>query len=162
MKILFRQAVESDLPEILGMLADDQLGSKREDNSSPINQSYLEAFKIIDSDPNNELIVVETEKQSSLSIHKEIAGVLQLTFIPYLTYQGSWRCLVEGVRVHKNYRAEGIGTKLLEWAIDRAKQKSCNIIQLTSDKQRPDAINFYRKLGFKASHEGFKLRLFEE
>ena len=159
MKILFRQAVEFDLPEILRMLADDQLGSKREDNSSPINQSYLEAFNIIDSDPNNELIVAESTADKSGSTQKEIAGILQLTFIPYLTYRGSWRCLVEGVRVDKNFQGEGVGTKLFEWAIDRAKQKGCLIIQLTSDKQRHDAIRFYQKLGFVASHEGFKLKL---
>jgi GNAT superfamily N-acetyltransferase len=159
MELEFRQALESDLPNILSLLADDQLGSKREDDSTPINQVYIKAFKLIDSDPNNELIVAESTTNKGSGTEKEIAGILQLTFIPYLTYQGSLRCLVEGVRVHKNYRGKGVGTKLFEWAIDRAKKKSCHIIQLTSDKQRPDAIRFYQKLGFVASHEGFKLRL---
>ena len=159
MKLEFRQALEADLPHILKMLADDQLGSKREDISTPINQAYLDAFKLIDKDPNNELVVAESIEDQGGCPHKEIAGVIQLTFIPYLTYRGSWRCLVEGVRVDKNFRGEGVGTRLFEWAIDRAKQKACNIIQLTSDKQRPDAIRFYQKLGFVASHEGFKLKL---
>ena len=86
---------------------------------------------MIDSDPNNELIVVESITDKSGSTQKDIAGILQLTFIPYLTYQGSWRCLVEGVRIHKNFRGKGVGTKLFEWAIARARQKECILIQLT-------------------------------
>jgi len=159
MKFAFRQALEADLPAIIGMLADDELGSIREDDSIPIKKSYLQAFKQIDSDTNNELIVVESLTDKSGVTEKDIAGILQLTFIPYLTYQGSWRCLVEGVRVHKNFRGKGVGTKLFEWAIARARQKDCNLVQMTSDKQRPDAIRFYQKLGFVASHEGFKLKL---
>lgn len=159
MKLSFRQALQADIPAILGMLADDELGSKREDDSIPVKRSYLEAFKKIDSDSNNELIVVESITEKFGITQKNIAGILQLTFIPYLTYQGSWRCLVEGVRVHKNFRGKGVGTKLFEWAIARARQKECILIQLTSDKQRPDAIRFYQKLGFTASHEGFKLKL---
>ena len=94
MILTFREATESDLPLLVAMLADDKLGALREDASSPMNQRYLAAFNSIASDPNNELIVVESEKQ--------LAGMLQLTFIPYLTYIGSWRCLIEGVRIHKN------------------------------------------------------------
>jgi hypothetical protein len=32
-------------------------------------------------------------------------------------------------------------------------------VQLTSNKQRKDAHRFYERLGFVASHEGFKLAL---
>ena len=85
--------------------------------------------------------------------------MLQLTFIPYLTHIGSWRCLIEGVRIHTKYRGQGLGTEFFEWAIERAKAKNCNIIQLTSDKQRTDALRFYESLGFEATHEGFKLKL---
>jgi GNAT superfamily N-acetyltransferase len=82
-----------------------------------------------------------------------------LTFIPYLTHTGSWRCLIEGVRIAKEYRGQGLGTEILSWAIDRAKKANCAIVQLTSDKQRPAALKFYESLGFKATHEGFKLVL---
>jgi len=149
----YREANSNDLPEIIKMLADDQLGSAREDSSTPINQQYLDAFTIIQADQNNELIVLESDEP----MNKTIMGVLQLTYIPYLTYKGSWRCLIEGVRIHQDFRGQGLGTKLFEWAIDRAKQKGCNIVQLTSNKNRSDAIRFYESLGFKASHEGFKL-----
>ena len=157
MKLHFREALIDDLSVIIKMLADDQLGSLREDDSIPINDAYLNAFKTIDSDPNNELMVVETVVDSE----RAIVGMLQLTFIPYLTYKGSWRCLIEGVRIHKDYRGKGLGTQFFEWAIKRAKDRGCNIVQLTSNKQRSGAIRFYESLGFKASHEGFKLMLNE-
>ena len=116
-----------------------------------MNQAYLRAFDNIDVDKNNELIVVEE--------NTILLGMLQLTFIPYLSHTGSWRCLIEGVRVARDYRDKGIGTELIKWAIERARERRCSIVQLTSDKQRDKAIRFYRKLGFTASHEGFKLRL---
>ena len=151
MKLYFRNATKNDLTALVHMLGDDILGSTREDSSTPINPKYIEAFTSINSDPNNELIVV--------CLDEAIVGMLQLTFIPYLTYIGSWRCLIEGVRIHSGYRGKDIGKKLFEWAIQRAKERNCRLIQLTSDKTRGDAIKFYESLGFVASHEGFKLHL---
>ena len=151
MELEFRPATESDISQLVAMLADDKLGAQREDSSIPLNQAYLTAFKHIDTDPNNELIVVESDDK--------LVGMLQLTFIPYLTHIGSWRCLIEGVRIHSDFRGQGLGTRFFEWAIERAKEKGCNLVQLTSDKQRPDALRFYETLGFKATHEGFKLKL---
>lgn len=151
MDLLYRNAVENDLPALVQMLADDDLGNKREDSSMPLDSKYIDAFSSIRSDPNNELIVVCCDDV--------IVGMLQLTFIPYLTYRGSWRCLVEGVRVHSKHRGHGLGKKLFEWAISRAQEKNCRLIQLTSDKTRADALRFYESLGFLASHEGFKLHL---
>lgn len=147
----FRTAQKQDLIHLVKMLADDPLGSLRENATLPLSDSYLKAWDAIDADPNNELIVVEDQQQ--------IIGMLQLTFIPYLTYQGSWRCLIEGVRVHQDHRGQGIGKDLFKWAINRASEKGCHLVQLTSDKQRPEAIRFYESLGFVASHEGFKLKL---
>ncbi len=91
--------------------------------------------------------------------NNEIVGMLQLTFIPYLSHTGAWRCCVEGVRIQSAYRGHGLGTRFLKWAINRATERQCSLVQLTSDKQRPDAIRFYESLGFKATHEGFKLKL---
>lgn len=151
MNLEFRNARETDLPDLVEMLADDELGSKREDASAPVNPQYIEALHNIDEDPNNELTVVEN--------NGEVVGMLQLTFIPYLTHTGSWRCLIEGVRIHSRFRGLGCGTRVLNWAIERARQRHCSMVQLTSDKQRPDALKFYESLGFNATHEGFKLKL---
>lgn len=151
MGLNFRKATKSDIPNLVALLADDELGSQREDSSIPVNQRYLDSFDSIDKDPNNELTVVES--------NGELVGMLQLTFIPYLTHTGSWRCLIEGVRISRNYRGQGMGTRLINWSIERATEMKCSIVQLTSDKQRPDALRFYESLGFQATHEGFKLRI---
>ena len=151
MTLEYRSATQDDLPHLVSLLASDDLGSKREDTSSPLNSAYISAFDAIDSDPNNELLVVELENM--------LVGMLQLTFIPNLSHTGSWRCLIEGVRIHEDFRGKGFGEQMFAHAIELAKSKGCNMVQLTSDKSRVDAIRFYEKLGFCASHEGFKLLL---
>ena len=133
-------------------MADDPLGATRERFENPLPESYQKAFGIIDQDNNNELLVLENERDG-------VVGVLQITYIPYLTYQGSWRALIEGVRIDKSHRAGGLGSMLVLEAVERARQKNCRLVQLTSDKARPEAIQFYEKLGFTASHEGLKLKL---
>ncbi|MDB6123069.1 MAG: family acetyltransferase [Pedosphaera sp.] len=133
------------------MLADDPLGSQRERFSDPLPDSYYAAFDAISTDANNELIVAENDGA--------IVGVLQLTFIPYLTYQGSWRALIENVRVAANVRGRDIGSALMRWAIARAEERGCRLVQLTTDKSRTHAKRFYEKLGFHATHEGMKLSL---
>jgi GNAT superfamily N-acetyltransferase len=148
---VFRPAVRADLPDIVRLLADDPLGSTRESYASPLPDSYYAAFQAIEDDRNNELIVVAFEDR--------IVGVLQITYIPYITYRGGWRALIEGVRVHSSLRSSGIGRRLFSWVIERAASRGCHLIQLTSDKARPDAIRFYESLGFVASHEGLKLHL---
>ncbi len=145
----FRLASCDDLPAIVQMLSDDPLGTKRERFEDPLPETYYKAFKFIKDDPNNELVVA--------TIDKHITGFMQITFIPYLTYQGRWRALIEGVRVNKAYRNRGIGKQLFQWAIQRAKHRKCHLIQLTTDKKRPKAIEFYENLGFIQSHEGMKM-----
>ncbi|MCA1060140.1 GNAT family N-acetyltransferase [Rossellomorea aquimaris] len=150
-ELRFREATEKDVDCIVAMLADDVLGTKRERYEHPLPQSYLQAFKAINSDPNNELVVA--------CDGKEVVGVQQITFTPYLTHKGGWRATIEGVRTSASVRGEGVGTKLIQWAIRRAEARGCHLIQLTTDKQRPDALRFYERLGFQATHEGLKLKL---
>jgi GNAT superfamily N-acetyltransferase len=151
MNLQFRKASAKDLQAIVLLLVDDPLGAKRERYETPLPQSYLRAFEAIDADPNNELVVATLEG--------EVVGVLQLTFIPYLTYQGGWRALVEAVRVKTRLRSKGLGKALFEWAIERSRERRCHMVQLTTDKSRADAKRFYESLGFVATHEGMKLHL---
>jgi ribosomal protein S18 acetylase RimI-like enzyme len=150
-EITIRIAAEKDLERIVAMLADDFLGSKRERYEHPLPNSYVKAFEAISSDPNNELVVA--------CYGDEIIGVQQITFTPYITHQGGWRATIEGVRTSASARGKGVGTKLIKWAIQRAKERGCHLVQLTTDKQRPDALRFYERLGFKATHEGLKFNL---
>ena len=150
MKLIFRKATIEDLPFIIQMIANDKLGSQREDYQIPLPQKYIQAFYHIDKDANQELIVIEDKD-------KKIIGTLQLTYIQYLTYQGGIRAQIEAVRIHDSCRGQGVGTQLFKWAIQRTKDKGAHLLQLTTDKKRPDAIQFYEKLGFVGSHEGMKI-----
>ncbi|MCF6138436.1 GNAT family N-acetyltransferase [Pseudalkalibacillus berkeleyi] len=150
-RLTFRKASEQDLDTVIRMLADDVLGQQRERYETPLPDCYREAFQAIHTDPNNELVVA--------CVRGEVVGVIQLTFTPYLTYQGGWRATIEGVRTSSTTRGQGIGTKLIEWGIQRAKDRGCHLVQLTTDKKREDALRFYEQLGFTASHEGMKLKL---
>ncbi|PSL40249.1 ribosomal protein S18 acetylase RimI-like enzyme [Planomicrobium soli] len=150
-ELIFRLATEHDLDRIVEMLADDELGSTRERYEKPLPESYLKAFKAIAADANNELVVA--------SLEKEVVGVQQITFTPYITHQGGWRATIEGVRTSSSERGKGIGTALIQFAIQRAKERGCHLVQLTTDKKREDALRFYEQLGFIATHEGMKMKL---
>ena len=150
-EMTFRHAVHDDLRAIVRMLADDVLGAQRESFCDPLPDSYHAAFDALDRDPNNELVVAVRDET--------VIGVLQLTFIPYLTHRGGWRALVEGVRVASGARAGGTGGAMMRWAIERARQRGCVMIQLTTEASRVDARRFYERLGFVASHHGMKLAL---
>ncbi|WP_271782484.1 GNAT family N-acetyltransferase [Aquimarina algiphila] len=148
--IKFREATQEDLSTIVHMIANDDLGKTRENFQTPLPKEYVDAFVAIHRDPNQELIVVE-------NVNSQIIGTLQLTFIQYLTYQGGIRAQIEAVRIRDDQRGKGIGQEMFAWAIERAKQRGAHVLQLTTDKKRPEAIKFYKKLGFKDSHEGMKL-----
>jgi GNAT superfamily N-acetyltransferase len=144
-----RRARRGDLPVIVGMLADDHLGATREsvDDLSP----YEAAFAVIDSDPHQYLAICEADGH--------IAGTMQLTVIPGLSRKGLTRLLIEGVRVHRDARGSGIGSQMIAWAIGYAREQGCGMVQLTTDKSREDAHRFYERLGFEATHLGFKITL---
>lgn len=146
---MLRPARRDEVARIVAMLADDQLGAKREatDDLSP----YLAAFDAIAADPNNDLLVWDEDGS--------VAGCLQLTFIPGLSRRGGWRMQVESVRVAREVRGRGVGEKMMAEVIAMAKARGCRTVQLTTDKSRKDAHRFYERLGFVASHEGMKLAL---
>ncbi|WP_190808925.1 GNAT family N-acetyltransferase [Flagellimonas sp. S3867] len=146
----FRKATKGDVTAIVQMIADDELGRFRENFQNPLPKEYYEAFENINGDNNQELMVVEDENGLVL-------GTFQLTFIQYLTYQGGIRAQIEAVRIHKDQRGTGLGITMFQWAIERAKERNAHVLQLTTDKKRPQALNFYKKLGFIASHEGMKI-----
>jgi GNAT superfamily N-acetyltransferase len=148
--MIFRKATKNDVSAIVEMIADDELGKTRENFQTPLPTEYLLAFENINSDANQELIVVENDEL-------EIIGTLQLSFIQYLTYRGGIRAQIEAVRIRKDQRGLGIGKTMFEWAMSRARERKAHLLQLTTDKKRPKAIRFYEELGFKQSHSGMKL-----
>lgn len=147
--IVIRRATADDIPAIVALLADDPLGAQRE---SPGDLApYRTAFERLADDPNQHLVVAERDGRT--------IGTLQLTVIPGLSRRGATRSVVEAVRVHADERGSGLGTRLVEWAVEASRQEGCLLVQLTSDATRVDAHRFYERLGFEASHLGFKYHL---
>ncbi|MEU5533027.1 GNAT family N-acetyltransferase [Streptomyces sp. NPDC020362] len=144
-----RRATTDDLPVIVAMLADDHLGAQREspDDLTP----YLAALERLNADPNQHLVVAVRDGR--------VVGTLQLTIIPGLSRKGATRSIIEAVRIHADERGSGLGTQLIEWATEESRRQGCQLVQLTSDRSRTDAHRFYERLGFTASHVGFKLQL---
>ena len=149
--IRFRSAKRSDLPFIVRMLADDDLGSRRERYEDPLPEAYYAAFEQIEHDPNHELIVAER--------NGEVIGTLQLMFLPSISYQGGLRAQIESVRVDRQFQSQGIGSAMMQWSIQRAKQRGAHLVQLTTHKTREEAHRFYERLGFQGTHLGMKLSL---
>ncbi len=147
--IEIRRATDGDIESIAALLADDSIGAGREslEDLAP----YRAAFAAVDAD-SSELLVVAVREGV-------VVATLQLSVIPGLSRRGALRGQIEGVRVAASVRGGGLGAALIEWAIDEARRRGCDIVQLTSDKARTDAHRFYDRLGFRATHEGYKLLL---
>jgi GNAT superfamily N-acetyltransferase len=144
-----RRAVRADIPAIVALIAADQIGATRDGGDLT---PYEDAFAAIDADPAQVLVVLADSAD-------DVVGTLQLTFIPGLARRGALRAQIEAVRVREDLRGRGLGHALIAWAIEEARRRGCARVQLTSDKRRGEAHRFYGRLGFAATHEGFKLRL---
>jgi GNAT superfamily N-acetyltransferase len=149
--LIFRRATEADVPMITGLLADDILGSSRETTGAETYPQYLNAFRAIDADPNQFLLVVDDGAR--------IVGTLQLTFIVGLAHRGLKRGQIEAVRIASDRRGEKIGEAMFDWALEKCRAEQCGIVQLTTDKTRTEAHRFYDRLGFQPSHIGYKMKL---
>ena len=146
-----RKMQKYDLGVVVNLLADDDLGQFRENAGEAVNADYIRAFEEISRDANQYAAIFE--------INGVVIGCLQITFIPGLSRRGCLRGQIEGVRVARNFRGEGYGAKMIAWAVSECRRRGCRMVQLTSDKKRENAIQFYKRLGFVSSHEGLKLNL---
>jgi GNAT superfamily N-acetyltransferase len=149
--LIFRSALRSDVPAIVGLLADDGLGNARETVSEEVDEAYWRAFEVLDADPRISVIVAE--------LAGEIVGTMHLIVFPTLSRCGAWRMELEAVRVAAGHRGAGLGRRMISWAVDEARARGCALVQLTTDKRRTEAKRFYESLGFAATHEGMKLAL---
>ena len=147
-EITFRHATAADLPAIVALLADDDIGESRESSSGELAPEYARAFEEMAACPDNFVLLAELDGA--------LVGSLQLVFIPGLSRQGAKRAIIESVRVQSAVRGKNIGTALMKQAIAEARAAGCKLVQLTSDRRRTRAHLFYRRLGFEQSHVGFK------
>jgi len=146
--IRWRDALRNDVPAIVALLADDDLGAVREIDDLSV---YYAAFDAMSYEYGNSLIVGDTDGR--------VVATYQLTFITGLSRQACRRAQVESVRVARKFRSDGVGKALLRDAEMRAVDAGCGLIQLTSDKSRSEAVAFYTSAGFEPSHIGFKKSL---
>lgn len=149
--LTYRDATLADLPFIAALGDADEVAAARDPMRKGIADEQREALKAISTDPNHRLLVVEHGG--------EPVGSFQLSFIPGVSRQGAWRGQIESVRVVEGMRGKGIGEAMMRWAVERCKERSCGVVQLTSDRQRDAAHRFYERLGFQPTHTGFKLKL---
>lgn len=147
--MIFRRATAAELPQIVALLADDELGRTREADAGDSMAPYLSAWAEMETQPSNWILVAVVDD--------EVVGTLQLTLIAGLSRQGAKRAQIEGVRVKSTARGQSVGRKLMGFAIEIAREHGCRLVQLTTDKRRPDARRFYESLGFEATHEGMKI-----
>jgi ribosomal protein S18 acetylase RimI-like enzyme len=150
-EVIFRIATRADLPSIVRLLADDDLGSQRDRNEDPLPEAYYSAYEEINKDPRHELIVAELDG--------EVIGTVHLMFLPSISFQGGLRAQIESVRIVTQHQDQGIGSKLMNWTIERAHARGAHLVQLTTHKSRERAHRFYERLGFKGTHLGMKLSL---
>jgi len=149
--VTIRPARRDDVGAIVGMLADDALGSGRERIEDPLPPSYFRAFESVERDPNIELVVAQDGDGA-------VIGCLQLCILPGLSSQGAARALIEDVRVASHCRSRGIGEQLVQWAVKEARGRGCRLVELLTHNTRVDAQRFYERLGFARSHVGMTLR----
>lgn len=147
-EIRFGEATLEELEDIVALLTDDVLGSTRESQDL---QSYRAAFDEISEDPHQHLLVGRRGR--------DVVATLQLSLIPCLSLGATKRAQIESVRVRRDLRGTGVGQDLIAWALELAQSRGCGLVQLTTDHRRPEALRFYERLGFVASHHGMKLRL---
>lgn len=152
--LIVRRATARDVTGIVAMLRDDELGAARE--TAP-DEQYLAAFGKIDADPDQFLAVLVDAAESEPG--KGILGTCQLTYTPGMSRGGSLRMTIESVRIDSSVRGRSLGRTMIGWALDHARERGADLVQLTTDKSRTSAHEFYRRLGFTASHEGMKLSL---
>ncbi|WP_426228046.1 GNAT family N-acetyltransferase [Pseudarthrobacter sp. DSP2-3-2b1] len=150
-----RPALRADLPAIVQLLADDAMGAVRE--TVVDMEPYERAFAAIDADPSHLLVVGDLVPHGAEN--GSVVATFQLSFLPGISRQGSWRSQLEGVRVAGSLRGQGIGNVMVRWAIEESRRRGCSMMQLSTHKDRTSAHRFYERLGFDASHEGMKLKL---
>lgn len=151
MSLTYRKAVEADLPFIVKLLTDDAVRATDDRPDEPFHPRYVASLRELETDPNQMMMLA--------MLGDETVGTIQLTFIPGISGLGTKRCLVEAVHIAPTHRSKGLGSQMIQWAIEQARQRGCGMVQLTSNKKRLDAHRFYERLGFLKSHEGFKYYL---
>ena len=150
-RFTIRRATEADLPRIVELLSQLSLDDDRDSPAEPLPESYRAAFSQIEADPRQQLLAVEAGGR--------VMATATLDIVPNLSYRGRPWAFVESIVVDPTARRKGYGEALLRYAIEEARRAGCYKVSLTSNKRRVEAHRFYQKMGFAATHEGFRFSL---
>ncbi len=149
--VTIRKAEHGDVPAIVAMFASDSLGGHGDTTDPVALPAYMAAFRRIEQSPNETLYVAMKDG--------EVVGTFQTLITTTLTGRGGSSMIIEAVHTRADCRGRGIGEVMIRFCLDEARRQSLRKVQLTSNAKRTDAHRFYGRLGFEASHLGFKLTL---
>jgi len=141
-----QRAARADIPEVVSLLSDDEIGRSREVEESA---RYEAAYDVVARDRSQHLAVVRDRTG-------RIVGTMQLTVIPGLSRGGATRLQIEGLRVAADRRSRGLGTAMLEWAHDYGRARGAALAQVATDEVRTRARAFYARLGYDTKDVGLK------
>jgi len=149
---LVREAEVRDLQEILFLYEQLFLNTDQaEENRAIIIRKHKKAFFEIKRNPNHRLLVAEIEGI--------IAGTLAIIIIPNLSHMGKPWAIIEDVIVDASCRRLGVGSSLMQRAIQLAKEHDCFRVILSSSKHRDGSHKFYASAGLEAYGYCFKVHL---
>jgi ribosomal protein S18 acetylase RimI-like enzyme len=141
-----REARHEDLPVVVGLLA--QLN----DATPEVLDAHEKAFAAVQADSRQQLLVVRDDAGG-------IVATASLIVVPNLGRDGRPYAIVENVVTDAPRRGERFGELLMRHCVETARAAGCYKVSLTSRKHRADAHRFYRRLGFEATSEGFRMSL---
>ncbi|WP_284179021.1 GNAT family N-acetyltransferase [Rhabdaerophilum sp. SD176] len=140
-------ALAADLPALVQILAEDEVGGKGDAWTNDLAPGYRAAFEAILANPDHRVIVARHEGR--------VLGFVHLYFLRGLPSHGRLKVVLNSVFVAAAARGMGVGARLVAAAEAIARQGGATEVTLTSGKKRVDAHRFYRNLGYEQRHEGF-------
>lgn len=149
MSLTIRHATAEDLPRLIALYQQLSLDDAREEPGPPLPETYLLTFQRIKADPDYHVLVGEMDGR--------IVGSVTVIVVPNLTYRARPWAEIENMVVDETERGHGYGAALVQEAVEIARDAGCYRISLTSNNRRTDAHAFYKRLGFAATHQGFRI-----
>jgi GNAT superfamily N-acetyltransferase len=138
--VVIEPATEADLDELSELVGEL---FAQESDFRPNKEKQLRGLRLIFEQPNRGRVFVLRRSGS-------IVGMINLLFT-ISTAEGGFVVVLEDLVIHKEYQGHGYGTKLLQHAIDFARQKNFLRITLLTDRPENLAQEFFRRHGFHES-----------
>jgi GNAT superfamily N-acetyltransferase len=144
--IEIRDAADGDLPAVLRLLAESGIdgGSSFTLDEARVHLARLRSY------PGFHLLVAVVDA--------EIAGTYSLVIVGKLGKRGAPSAIVEDVAVAPARQGRGIGSAMMEHALEACRKAGCYKLALSSNLKREGAHRFYESLGFE--RHGYSFAVF--